>query len=535
VKRAWRVTALLLAASLGGACGGETAAPAAGASAAASAGAAPYTAAGGSALPGVGATPPPVPASAAPAAAPAASAVPGTPASAAPPGPASAAATAAPAASATDEGGGFFSVVWTILKVLFWLTVVGLFLRGLASWSAARNRRRWGLPDTADEVHFTRTADGWRLAVHHWRPRHGPDGPRPGALPVVLCHGLGANRFIFDTEGRSLARWLRDRGHDVWVPELRGTGLSDDPTRHDWAFDEHVEHDVPAILDLILERTGARQVDWVGKSMGGMVMYAHLPRDREKVRSLCAVGSPGLITGSVPRRLRSLGWAVPLIPRWLMPRIPLATFSAITAPLSGVLLPKWQRAFYNPDHIEQRVLRRIAVSLPSDLSRDILRQFSDWFEEGSFRSVDRRRDYRERLGEITAPVLIIGGSGDVLAASEAIEAVTKRLACEVRVEVVGLRYGHAVDYGHGDLLLGDNAPAEVFPIIGDWLIAQANRAAGVAAAPPGTSAATAVAAATAAESARGNGRDAEDDDDAEADLHLGAEATVPPPPQRRDD
>jgi predicted alpha/beta hydrolase len=113
--------------------------------------------------------------------------------------------------------------------------------------------------ETREEaVHFVTTADGWRLALSHYPP--------PGALhtrlPVLLCHGLGANRFSFDL-GRdpSLALYLASAGFEVWVLELRGHGRSDRPgwfssRRFGWSFDDYLYGDFPAAIEKVQELTG---------------------------------------------------------------------------------------------------------------------------------------------------------------------------------------------------------------------------------------------------------------------------------------
>ena len=50
-------------------------------------------------------------------------------------------------------------------------------------------------PTQEDEIIYVTTSDGWRLAVHHYRP----EGQQHGA-PVILCHGLSANRYVFDLQ-----------------------------------------------------------------------------------------------------------------------------------------------------------------------------------------------------------------------------------------------------------------------------------------------------------------------------------------------
>ena len=75
-------------------------------------------------------------------------------------------------------------------------------------------------------------------------------------FPVILCHGLDANRYLFDIQGApSLADFLRRHGRDVWVAELRGSGMSDRPgikhsdVPYSWGFEDHLRHDVPAIIE----------------------------------------------------------------------------------------------------------------------------------------------------------------------------------------------------------------------------------------------------------------------------------------------
>ena len=126
-------------------------------------------------------------------------------------------------------------------------------------------------PTDQDLTSYVRTDDGWRLAVHHYRP----EGESRG-LPLILCHGLSSNRYTFDIPGGpSLARFLRSHGRDVWVVELRGAGMSDKPgmlqadVPFSWGFEDHLRKDLPAIVKHVLQVTAAPAVHWIGHSMGG--------------------------------------------------------------------------------------------------------------------------------------------------------------------------------------------------------------------------------------------------------------------------
>ncbi len=79
-----------------------------------------------------------------------------------------------------------------------------------------------GWDGVTEEDHHALTADGWRIALHRYRPQR----PRYRE-PVLLTHGFIENRRIWDlAEDRSLARDLAGRGFDVWALELRGSGES---------------------------------------------------------------------------------------------------------------------------------------------------------------------------------------------------------------------------------------------------------------------------------------------------------------------
>ncbi len=65
-------------------------------------------------------------------------------------------------------------------------------------------------PRRDGELYSAKTADGWTLVAHRYRPR----GPaRPGALPVILCHGLSNNASFWALEpSSSLAAYLNGLG-----------------------------------------------------------------------------------------------------------------------------------------------------------------------------------------------------------------------------------------------------------------------------------------------------------------------------------
>ena len=66
-----------------------------------------------------------------------------------------------------------------------------------------------------------------------------------------------------------------------------------------------MRYDVPAILDYVRRETGHDRVNWVGHSMGGMLMFAFLELDShpERIANFVGMGST-IILAEAPRGTR---------------------------------------------------------------------------------------------------------------------------------------------------------------------------------------------------------------------------------------
>jgi pimeloyl-ACP methyl ester carboxylesterase len=134
----------------------------------------------------------------------------------------------------------------------------------------------------------------------------------------------------------------------------------------------------------------------------------------------------------------------------------------VTLPLTEVLL--------NPKAIAPKVLRKMYCNLVSSMGYRLLLQLDDWGRNDAFRSRDGRVDYRARLRQVTAPVLVMGGSQDALATPQAVLAQAELLgSADKTVMLFGRENGDTLEYGHGDLLFGEKAPEEVYPRIVRWV------------------------------------------------------------------
>jgi pimeloyl-ACP methyl ester carboxylesterase len=336
----------------------------------------------------------------------------------------------------------------------------------LAYWGA-----RYAPRSVPDEVHNVRTADGWRIGLRRYRP-HGP-GPR-FEEPVILCHGLGANHLNMDFDPPyGLAQALAARGRDCFVLCLRGHDGAERPGPFNglswgFSFDDHARFDVPAALDHVLRVTGARRVQWVGHSMGGLLAYAQGGTEHEPklAGGIVALGSPSSYADQpYLQRLTRLGRLVAG-----RRRVPKAWLTRLVAPLGGWVTPPFSDLVIAPGSVEGPVIRRLETHAFEDLSAGVLAQFDDWVHGDHFRSLDRSVDYQDALRALRVPVLVIGGSLDRMAPPACLRKTMERLQTADReLLLLGRDHGQEGEYGHGDLVFNRRAPREVYPAIAAWL------------------------------------------------------------------
>jgi pimeloyl-ACP methyl ester carboxylesterase len=340
---------------------------------------------------------------------------------------------------------------------------------------------------------FVRTADGWDLEMRHYRI----DLMDHSRAPVILCHGLGANGAFFDIDyAVSLARYLAEQGYDVWVPSLRGAGLSTksgfsvvrqlvtlrlprldtpiqaavniiDPRKWDWTFDDYVHKDLPVLIEHVRKASGHDRVVWLGHSMGGMVMYAYLLTEHpQQIESFVAFASPITLlqpTNEIYReavanhRLLSLGQILVN-----------ASLSSAVGSVSGVQIRDF--VYYNRANISPIVLRIYLLAGVEDVPLGVVDQLMEVARTGELKSVDKKVNYTARIPEITVPILLLAGQVDNMCPLDTVRDVYEHIGSKDKTyRVFGLANLYSVDYGHGDMVLGTRARDEVFPYIAKWL------------------------------------------------------------------
>ena len=153
-----------------------------------------------------------------------------------------------------------------------------------------------------------------------------------GRQPVIVLHGFLSSSIEFfinnfyQKDGRDnfgLALLATNR-YDVWLPNLRGNGVSNahisinNTETKFWEFslDEMAEYDLPAVIDVIVNETGHQNnINFVGRGTGGAIglaMASLLPQVGQKLRTLVA-WAPTVYVNWWKSRFNFLTYFTPLL------------------------------------------------------------------------------------------------------------------------------------------------------------------------------------------------------------------------------
>jgi pimeloyl-ACP methyl ester carboxylesterase len=309
-----------------------------------------------------------------------------------------------------------------------------------------------------DELRFTVTRDGWRIAI----ARRAPRGERR-LPPVLLCHGLSVNRFSLDfgVPRYSLALALAEAGFECFAMDLRGHGDSRRGRSRRWTFDTYLSQDIPAALDDVRSATGSNEVLWVGHSQGALLGLVAASTLASRIAGIVAIAPPTHFHAH--DRLRKL-----------LPYAFLATgqghryLARAATPIAGWFHPGIAQFAWNSRNIDARIYRQVLANVVEDVPRQVFDQFLEWMRRDRFESVDGLTDYRAGLSGARQPALFISGSVDLLAPPGAVRAAYEAWAGEKEYWEAG-KNSASTDYGHSDLLFGRSAPDEIYPRIVRWL------------------------------------------------------------------
>ncbi len=312
------------------------------------------------------------------------------------------------------------------------------------------------------QVYEVNTSDGVGLVLHRVRPRSLDAKGRV----VMLLHGLGSNHQGFHLPNRSMATWLAGRGHDVWMPELRGHGRSV-VERYDWCLDDYLEYDIPALIEGIKRFSGSDRIDWVGHSMGGILLMCYgALHHRGDIERGVAIGS------ALDLRVGSSGFERLLMLRPLLEplvAIPYGSLAHLVAPALGRGGLEAVETFNAwPENVETEVFQQLHARCFHSIPTSLLSHLATAFEEEGLRLKSGTRIGAE-IGGNEIPIRLISGSQDRQVAAEAVEHTAEMLKGRADLVTCDPGEGYESHYGHWDLVMGRRAETEVWPAVAEWI------------------------------------------------------------------
>lgn len=309
---------------------------------------------------------------------------------------------------------------------LFPVALVGAELRGDLSEDIYLLKPR-NSPDAGVELAVTRLGRA--------------DTPGSRGVPVILLHGSFTNRrFWFSPKGIGFGAYLARAGFDVWIPEMRGHGLSPrNPTYRKNRVLDYARYDLPAIADFVMEQTG-QAPHWMGHSLGGVV--------------LAAAAGGGYLEQRSAASLTLLG----------------AQVSRVYLPLKLPLV-EWSGHFFLScmPHLSGTRLGRGPEDEPIGVARDALRWYGLFGRFGS-----GTENWWQGLATVRIPVLAVSAEGDRQDPPAACERLLRQFGSATREHLcLGPRNGFSSPFGHVEMLISKAAQREVWPRLTDWLRRQA--------------------------------------------------------------
>lgn len=343
-----------------------------------------------------------------------------------------------------------------------------VLLLGACSDSALPQAESEALESTLIE-----TPDGVQIHLHHLPGSQGP--------PVLLVHGVSSNHHSFRlSDGRGYAQAALDAGLDPWLLDLRGRGKERGDPAAGWLqgnggnLDDYAGLDLPAAIAEIQRQTGAERVGYVGHSMGGMVGAIYLATTPQPpLYAFVALGSPVAFDHLDPlnamalsaARFSPLPWVDSELGSKLRAQLGESPLTPVDAFVDGQL--------FNDIAPTQRP--RMYAEVSSPMTRGEMHHLGELAQVGALSDATGTQDYLAPLADVELPAQVWAGSADLVAPEWQVQPLSEHLGHSEYI-LAGTESGFSVDYGHLDLVLGDNAASEVYPMLNHFLLQAAHAA-----------------------------------------------------------
>ncbi|GAA5061672.1 alpha/beta hydrolase family protein [Nocardia callitridis] len=230
------------------------------------------------------------------------------------------------------------------------------------------------------------TGDGCVLTLR-FLPNSRPDAPVVLILPAMA---VKAKTYL------PLAKALHAQGLSVATVDLRAQGEATPPLgeHRDFGYLELLETDLPAVVAAVTERFTGAPIHLFGHSLGGQLALLFAAANPDRVAGVTVIG-----TGTV------FWWAFG----------PRRWFEALSQIQWIGLIARWKGHWPG------------GVLIPAPMPGGVMRDWSWHSLTSYYRPKGTRRKYNSLLRELTAPVLAISLSEDVLGPKSNVDFLVSRM------------------------------------------------------------------------------------------------------------
>ncbi|MBW1897470.1 MAG: alpha/beta hydrolase [Deltaproteobacteria bacterium] len=295
------------------------------------------------------------------------------------------------------------------------------------------------LGEISVEVCWIQTEDAAEIAVSHIKPRI----TEKNSLPVILLHGTYSKRnFWISPKGIGLGAYLAEQGFDVWIPELRGHGLSPKGERFSSiTAEEQIRFDIPAINRFVTGQTKS-SVSWICHSFAGVYTLASLScgwLDQNSVSRLITFGSQ-ISRGESFLKIPPIAWICILI---------LKILGNFPAPKFG-MGPEIESAGSMIEVIRWKGFR------------------GKWTNSEGF-------CYWDGMDRIKIPILSFAAAADTNDPPEGCRILFDSIGSEQKTfTLLGKKNGFLKDYDHIGMVVSKESQTEIWPMVTNWLTSEIN-------------------------------------------------------------
>ena len=312
--------------------------------------------------------------------------------------------------------------------------------------------------------------EGTLRELYHYRPAA---TTREQGDPVLLVTPLAAPALCFDLRrGCSLVEHFVNAGRPTYLVEYGEISFKD----RNLGMEHWIDEVVPAAIREVSAHAGGRRVHVIGWSLGGIFsLLTAADQPDLPIASVTAVGSPVDVKqvplvaplrpllnvtrgrGAITRTYQALGGAPKPLVKWAFQ---LSSFQKlVTKPIAIA------QNLDDADFLAQiEAVDRFTANMIAYPGRTFGQLYHRFVKGNAL--VTGAIDFGDRtisLADVTAPVLVFGGSTDGIAPIPAVKAVVPLLtgAEEVRFEVV--------PGGHLGMLTGRSARHTTWKVMDEWI------------------------------------------------------------------